>query len=242
MKPYVSKPLPLTCLDYAGLIRKVGPANAALARYDGLLQSVINPGIMLSPLTNREAVLSLRIEGTQATVNEVLEYEAGDGVRGGEGPGYSGDRQLSQGLESGDGSPGRSPLDLIADPWHARRAPGQCAGGGQVTGPVPGRTRLARTQKFAIDQAAFVPPSPLQLLDHLEAFERYLSGDDLDTLVQVAVVHGQFELLHPFKDGNGKIGRLLIPLFLYQKRALPRRCSISASTWNRIAIFTTLAN
>ena len=77
MKPYVSKPLPLTCLDYAGLIRKVGPANAALARYDGLLQSVINPGIMLSPLTNREAVLSSRIEGTQATVNEVLEYEAG---------------------------------------------------------------------------------------------------------------------------------------------------------------------
>jgi Fic/DOC family len=50
------------------------------------------------------------------------------------------------------------------------------------------------------------PFSHLQLLDHLEAFERYLSGDDLDALAQVAVVHAHFELLHPFKDGNGRIG------------------------------------
>jgi len=77
MKPYVPQSLPLTGLDYARLIRKIGPANAALARYDGLLQSVINPGVTLSPLTNREAVLSSRIEGTQATLDEVLEYEAG---------------------------------------------------------------------------------------------------------------------------------------------------------------------
>ena len=66
MTPYVPQALPLSGLDYARLIRKIGPANAALARYDGLLQSVINPGVMLSPLTNREAVLSSRIEGTQA--------------------------------------------------------------------------------------------------------------------------------------------------------------------------------
>jgi len=71
-----------------------------------------------------------------------------------------------------------------------------------------------------MEQATFVPPSPLQLLDHLEAFERYLATDDVDPLVQVAVVHAQFELLHPFNDGNGRIGRLLIPLFLFQKRAL----------------------
>jgi hypothetical protein len=63
MSPYVPGALPLTDLDHARLIRKIGPANAALARYDGLLQSVINPGVMLSPLTNREAVLSSKIEG-----------------------------------------------------------------------------------------------------------------------------------------------------------------------------------
>ena len=67
-------------------------------------------------------------------------------------------------------------------------------------------------------EASFVPPSPLQLQDHLEAWQDYLDSDDSDFLLQVAVAHAQFELLHPFKDGNGRIGRLLIPLFLYQTR------------------------
>jgi len=69
-------------------------------------------------------------------------------------------------------------------------------------------------------EANFVPPGPLQLQDHLEAFERYLAFPEDDALIQVAVVHAQFELIHPFKDGNGRVGRLLIPLFLFQKQAL----------------------
>lgn len=69
-------------------------------------------------------------------------------------------------------------------------------------------------------QATFVPPSPLQLQDHLQAWESYLSADEFDSLVQTAIMHAQFELIHPFKDGNGRIGRLLIPLFLFQRRAL----------------------
>ncbi len=77
MNPYLPSALPVRNLDLARLLPKVGPANAALARYDGLLQSVVNPAVMLSPLTRREAVLSSKIEGTQATVDEVLEYEAG---------------------------------------------------------------------------------------------------------------------------------------------------------------------
>lgn len=64
------------------------------------------------------------------------------------------------------------------------------------------------------------PPNPVQLPDYLSAWEHYLDSDDIDFLIQTAVVHAQFELLHPFKDGNGRIGRILIPLFLYQKRAL----------------------
>ena len=77
MQAYEPDALPLTALDWRRLLPLVGQANAALARYDGLLQGIPNPAVMLSPLTHQEAVLSSRIEGTQATVEEVLEHEAG---------------------------------------------------------------------------------------------------------------------------------------------------------------------
>ena len=77
MKPYKPNTSPLEDLDYRRLFSLVGNTNAELARYDGLLQGIVNPSIMLSPLTNEEAVLSSKIEGTQATVDEVLEQEAG---------------------------------------------------------------------------------------------------------------------------------------------------------------------
>ncbi|MCW7555331.1 hypothetical protein NX722_22410 [Endozoicomonas gorgoniicola] len=77
MTPYQPDDLPLDNLDYRQLFSLVGEANAALASYDGLLQGIPNPAVMLSPLTTQEAVLSSKIEGTQATVDEVLEQEAG---------------------------------------------------------------------------------------------------------------------------------------------------------------------
>ena len=77
MQPFEPHPLPLHDLDWRQLLPLVGKANAALARYDGLLAGIPNPAVMLSPLTTQEAVLSSKIEGTQATVDEVLEQEAG---------------------------------------------------------------------------------------------------------------------------------------------------------------------
>ena len=71
-----------------------------------------------------------------------------------------------------------------------------------------------------IEQASFVPPNPLQLQDHLESWQKYMEGDDIEPFLQTAVVHAQFELLHPFKDGNGRVGRILIPLFIYYKKKL----------------------
>lgn len=68
---------PVTNLDHSVLIGHVGLANAALAEYSGMLQGIVNPNVMLSPLTRQEAVLSSKIEGTQATVEEVMEHEAG---------------------------------------------------------------------------------------------------------------------------------------------------------------------
>ena len=76
MKPYIPDVLPLQDLNWGKFVGLIGKANAELARYDGILQGIVNPQVLLSPLTTKEAVLSSRIEGTQATLEEVLEFEA----------------------------------------------------------------------------------------------------------------------------------------------------------------------
>ncbi len=77
VKYYLPDELPIGSLDYRFLIRLIGDANAELARYDELLQGIVNPEVLFSPLTTQEAVLSSKIEGTQATLDEVLKHEAG---------------------------------------------------------------------------------------------------------------------------------------------------------------------
>jgi Fic family protein len=76
MEPHIPDMLPLETIDWIAHIPYIGKANAALARYDGILRGIVNPRILLSPMTTREAVLSSRIEGTQASLEDVLQYEA----------------------------------------------------------------------------------------------------------------------------------------------------------------------
>lgn len=218
--PYQPDTLPLENLDYRLLFALVGEANAELARYDGLLQGIPNPAVMLSPLTTQEAVLSSKIEGTQATVDEVLEQEAGLEK---EGEKYKDIQEISnyrsalyQASEHLKSYPIR--LSFILD-LH-RILLSSVRGQGKMPGEFRKDQNWIGRAGCTMEQASFVPPSPLQLQDHLQAWQEYLDFDDSDFLLQVAVAHAQFELLHPFKDGNGRIGRLLIPLFLFQKKAL----------------------
>lgn len=220
MQPYQPSVLPPGGIDIVQLVTLVGEANAALARYDGLLQGMVNPAVMLSPLTNQEAVLSSRIEGTQATVEEVLEHEAGQE--------YDADKEadIQEILNY------RRALTLAADSLRDRplRLGLVRALHKEMMNSVRGQDKepgeFRKTQNWigpygcTVETATFVPPDPLRLLDHLQAWERYLESDDTDPLLQTAIVHAQFEILHPFKDGNGRIGRLLIPLFLYSKGRL----------------------
>jgi len=78
MKPFIPKLLPITGIKWEPLIPLIGRANRSLAHYNGLLQALPNPDVLLAPLTTQEAVLSSRIEGTQATLSEVLKFEAGE--------------------------------------------------------------------------------------------------------------------------------------------------------------------
>jgi len=225
MKPYQPQILPLTSLDVTPLVSLIGEANAALARYDGLLMGLVNPAVMLSPLTNQEAVLSSKIEGTQATVEEVLGHQAGEE--------YDQEKQYdiqeilnyrkamvlgAESLTPAPDSIASIRLSLIQQ-LHAILM-NSVRGEDKTPGEFRKDQNWIGVKGCTMQEATFVPPNPLQLHDHLLAWENYLASSDIDPIVQTALVHAQFELLHPFKDGNGRIGRLLIPLFLYSKQQL----------------------
>jgi len=222
MLPWVPQKLPLENLDWAKYIRLIGRANAELARYDGILQGIVNPDVLLSPLSLQEAVLSSRIEGTQASLEEVLEYEAAEEAE----PERAGDirevlnyrRAMFAAISYLQDRP--VCLDLLKN-LHASLMDG-------VRGQERGRGRFRSVQNWigragsTIESARFVPPEPVAMLESLSNWEKYIHGDEQDRLVQLALIHGQFEIIHPFTDGNGRVGRMLIPLVLYQYKLISR--------------------
>jgi len=222
VRPYEPASLPITSIDWAAHVPLIGQANAALARYDGMLQSIVNPAVLLSPLTQQEAVLSSRIEGTQASLEEVLEYEAEP--QEGMEPGRRADiqeiinyrRAMGLAIERLKERPlclnlFRELHEVLLDSVRGRnKAPGEFRRSQNYIGP-PG---------VPIERATFIPPSPERVGPALDNWERYLHCDEKDRLVQLAVLKAQFEIIHPFLDGNGRLGRMLVPLFLYDKKLL----------------------
>lgn len=217
-KPFVPHKLPLEKLDWMQFVHLIGPAHDAVARFDGLLQSIPNPAVLLSPLTTQEAVLSSRIEGTQATMQEVLEYEADPK----ETKRYSDIHEVlnyRKAMMFAIAEMKRIGFTLrLLRGMHSRlldSVRGQSKNPGDFRkidvhiGPE-GKPNAAR----------YVPPIWQTLDGHLKAFEKYANGDEKDAIVQLAIVHAQFEIIHPFADGNGRMGRIIMPLFLQFKGVL----------------------
>jgi Fic family protein len=220
MKPYVPETLPLESLDWENLVTLIGEANAALARYDGILHGIPNPAVLLSPLGTQEAVLSSRIEGTQATLEEVLEYEAT--ATAGKIP-YDDIREIinyRKAMQSAVEELHARPisLNLIRNAHSILLA--------SVRGKNKARGRFRISQNWigspgcTMEEATYVPPAPERLATCLGNWEQYVHYAEKDRLVQLSVVHAQFEVIHPFMDGNGRVGRMLIPLFLFEKGLL----------------------
>src|SRR5580704_851617 len=198
MRPYEPATLPVINLDYQMLFAVVGNANAELARYDGLLQGIVNPSVMLSPLTNEEAVLSSKIEGTQATVDEVLEQEAGLLKEGEKFKDIQEIVNYREALRSAHYYLEERPLSLSFVRELHKILLNSVRGQDKTPGEFRKDQNWIGKAGCAMDQASFVPPSPLQLQTYLEAWQRYVESNDIDLLLQAAVVHAQFELLHPF--------------------------------------------
>ncbi|MCK4593977.1 Fic family protein [bacterium] len=214
---------PPPTLDWPTLIPLLGPAAASLARYDGMLAAIRNPEILLSPLTTQEAVLSSRIEGTQATMGEVLEFEAGQKAAS---PERRDDiyevLNYRKAMRKAEELLMELPLSqrvvrethrvLLSGVRGQNRSPGEYRRMPNWIGP-PG---------CRIEEANFVPIGADRLPDAMSAWERYLHSELPDRLVQLAILHVEFEALHPFLDGNGRLGRMLVPLFLWQMGLLRR--------------------
>jgi Fic family protein len=195
-------------------------ASALVGRLAGEGRRLPNPHILLRPFVRREAVFSSRIEGTQSTLGELLAAEAGVAVkRSPEDLREVGNYVVA--LEYGIRRLKALPLSLrLVRELHEKLMTG--VRGQHAT---PGEFR--RTQNWigppgaTLAQATYVPPPPDSILEHLSAWEKFLHDRMLPPLIHIALAHYQFEAIHPFLDGNGRVGRLLITLELCERNILP---------------------
>lgn len=216
---FVPTALPPTVEFDKTLVLALSRADAALSELAGVGRLMPNPHLFIAPYLRREAVLSSRIEGTRTNLDRLLVEEAAPQPR-------ADDEDLREvqnyvvALEEGITLLGELPLSVrLVRELHARLMRG--VRGGEAS---PGEFR--REQNWiggqSIESATYVPPPPERLDELLDQWESYLHDRDLPDLVQVALLHEQFEAIHPFRDGNGRIGRLLIPLFLMERGRLPQ--------------------
>lgn len=220
MEPYELSPLPPKGLDFRSLNRPTGDATAELCRYDGLLQGITNPALFLSPLTVQEAVLSSRIEGTQATLDEVLGREAGMEIGGSKEQDIQEIINYREALSQAQIHLADYPITLSFICGLHKILLDSVRGQNKN----PGELRMAQNwigrPGSAMEEATYIPPDPLRIRDYLENMLAVMNEMEFDVLVQTGILHAQFELIHPFDDGNGRIGRILIPLYLYQRKRI----------------------
>jgi Fic family protein len=202
------------------LVRALSDADQLLGRLAGEGRRLPNPHLLIRPFVQREAVFSSRIEGTQSTLGELLASDAGAVVaRSPEDLREVGNYVAA--LEHGIARLKTLPLSLrLVRELHEKLMTG-------VRGHHATPGELRRSQNWigppgsTLTQATYVPPPHEEMLDYLGAWEEFLHDESLPPLVQTALMHYQFEAIHPFLDGNGRVGRLLITLLLMQRGVLP---------------------
>ncbi|MBB6065791.1 Fic family protein [Pseudoxanthomonas broegbernensis] len=211
-------------LDYARLMPGLLGATAALARYDQMLSGLHNSELFLAPLRGQEAVVSSRMEGTISTLDEILQLEAEfDDDDAGASLEYRSDaigtalyrRALNtaqQRMEQGQ------PLTESL----LRSVHRQLLSFGRGAHKSPGAYK--REQNYIGERGSrkvnFVPIAPEHLAGGMESLFRLIGDASMPVLLRTALAHAEFESLHPFEDGNGRVGRMLITLMLWQGKAI----------------------
>ena len=218
---FLPVPLPPDLVYEPDLVLALSRADAALSELSGLGRHLPNPHLLIAPYVRREAVLSSRIEGTKTNLADLLLEEVESGASEQADSDVREVRNYVLALEHGVKRLAELPLSLrLVREIHARLMKG-------VRGDYATPGEFRRSQNWigmpnsTPATATYVPPPPEQMTEALSDWERFLHiRDRLPDLIQCALMHEQFEAIHPFLDGNGRIGRLLITLFLMERGRL----------------------
>ena len=218
---FFPEPLPRRLDLPSELVILLDEATGAVHRLGGVGRLIPNPHLLIAPHLRLEAVLSSRIEGTKTDVGQLLRFEAGESPNPADADDAREVQNYIHAMELGlrrvhDGFPVSIRLFremhevLLSGVRGQHRRPGDLRESPVwIGGTTP-------------DNAVFVPPPQDEMRVALDDLEHFLHEHDHPLLVQLALAHYQFEVIHPFLDGNGRIGRLLIPLMLVLRGALPR--------------------
>lgn len=219
-KAFIPYDLPPKIKWNTELVNSLSRADFLLGKLAREGSTLPNPHLFIRPFIAREAVLSSKIEGTQATLGEILAADAGVNLK--QKPEDL--QEVQNYIKALDHSLIRLkelPLSLRL----IKEIHGHLMQGVRGFYATPGEFR--RSQNWigspgcTLNNAKFVPPPPDELMDCLSGFERFLHNESLPPLIHIALCHYQFETIHPFLDGNGRVGRLLISLLLIERKILP---------------------
>lgn len=216
---FIPSPLPPKFEWDNDLVNSLSRADHILGMLSREGAKLPNPHLLIRPFIAREAVLSSRIEGTQATLGEILAQEAGANVD--RNPDDLQEvRNYISALDYGLKRLQSFPLSLQL----VKEIHGKLMQGIRGSHATPGEFRRVQnwigSSGCTIDTAKYVPPMPGELMGCLDSFEKFLHDRTLPPLIHIALCHYQFKAIHPFLDGNGRIGRLLITLLLIERKLL----------------------
>ncbi len=217
MKPFKPLELPIEKhIKPLEFYNELISANTNVGKFQVMLKkSKINEDFLITPLSLQEALQSTKIEGTQVTFDEVLEFDIDKKEKNDDAQEVL---NYYEALQYGKQILSRLPISTrMFKELHQILLSGGVRGETRAPGEYRSIQNFIGPEGCTMKTATFIPPEPQSVDSCMSNLEKYINNpkDDLHPLVRIAIIHAQFETIHPFLDGNGRIGRILIPLYLY---------------------------